>query len=73
MPTGALPTIPVQPISYGDAQPLLSLLGVNSVPATWTKSGLNFKFMVGRKGEREKGIFHELQREERRKRKEGME
>nr|XP_054759641.1 N-acetylated-alpha-linked acidic dipeptidase 2-like [Lytechinus pictus] len=42
----SLPTIPVHPISYGDAQQLLSELAGDEVPDAW-KGGLNITYRFG--------------------------
>ncbi|XP_030854989.1 N-acetylated-alpha-linked acidic dipeptidase 2-like [Strongylocentrotus purpuratus] len=42
----SLPTIPVHPIGYGDAQHLLSELGGDEVQDTW-KGGLNITYRYG--------------------------
>jgi len=40
------PTIPVQPLSWGDAQEILKALEGNAVPQDW-QGGLNFTYRVG--------------------------
>ena len=49
LPLDSLPTvqrIPVQPISYGDAEPILRALGGTVVPEAW-QGGLPFEYHVG--------------------------
>jgi N-acetylated-alpha-linked acidic dipeptidase len=41
-----LPTIPIQPLSWGDAEPLLRALGGHVGPAGW-QGGLNFTYNIG--------------------------
>ena len=42
-----LPLIPVQPISYGDAYPLLINLNNNEIPNESWQGGLNFTYKIG--------------------------
>ncbi|MFN8580360.1 MAG: PA domain-containing protein [Gemmatimonadaceae bacterium] len=42
----SLPSIPVLPLSYGDARPLLEHLGGRSAPSTW-KGGLPIDYRLG--------------------------
>ncbi|HJU75596.1 MAG TPA: M28 family peptidase, partial [Gemmatimonadaceae bacterium] len=43
----SLPTIPVVPLSYGDAKPLLEALGGNAVPNDNWKGGLPIDYRIG--------------------------
>jgi N-acetylated-alpha-linked acidic dipeptidase len=42
-----LPTIPIQPLSYSDAEPLLQALGGMPVPNSTWQGGFNFTYHVG--------------------------
>lgn len=44
--TSLVPSIPVQPISWQDAMPLLQNLAGKQVPSGW-QGGLNFTYYVG--------------------------
>lgn len=44
--TKGIPAIPVQPISWGDAEPLLKNLGGPKAPSNF-QGGLNFTYMIG--------------------------
>jgi N-acetylated-alpha-linked acidic dipeptidase len=41
-----IPQIPVQPISWSDAAPLLAAIGGPTVPSQW-QGGLNFTYHIG--------------------------
>jgi hypothetical protein len=41
-----IPQIPVQPISWSDAAPLLAAIGGPIVPSQW-QGGLNFTYHIG--------------------------
>jgi N-acetylated-alpha-linked acidic dipeptidase len=42
-----LPTIPVQPLSYSDAEPLLRAIAGNNIPSGDWQGGLNFTYHIG--------------------------
>lgn len=42
-----LPNIPVQPLSFGDAAPLLAALGGANIPSADWQGNLNFTYHIG--------------------------